>query len=95
MTSITVKKGSSVIYTESITDPMLMEGYYARMYIIDEVTPDTHKINGVIIGNVIFYDIIEIITKMLPAGEYKFITALWDLNGHKYNPSRGILTIEP
>ena len=90
--NLTINKGDSESFTETITGIDSLSGYSAKMYIYNGGT-ELAAISGSISDLVITYNVLNETSKEWPIGLYKYETKIWDSSDHVFTPSKGNIYI--
>lgn len=91
---IIIKQGDSHAEIETITFLDSLEGYTAKLYIVDSAGAEVDTKTGTINGLIITYEIFNEDSKSYPIGIYDFETKLFDDDDHVYTPTSGKFVVE-
>jgi hypothetical protein len=91
---LTIHRGDSETFTETITGLASLAGFIARMIVYDADKNTVIEIEGGIDGLDVVYNLSNEVCRVIPTGSYEFETKLWDTSDHVHTPSYGIFIIE-
>jgi len=94
MATISIFRGDSDTFTETITNLTSLSGYTAKMYIYNEAGTELDSIDGSIDGLDITYELVNESSKAYAVGVYYYETKIWDDSDHVYTPSSGMFIVK-
>ena len=91
---ITIHQGDADTLTETVEGLTSLEGYTAKLYIVDSAGTEVDTLDGTIEELVITYEIVNESSKLYPVGSRDFETKIFDDLDHVHTPSIGVFVVE-